>query len=232
MNPKPFHSRKFFALVGLSVSLVISSNLTSQAGDPLYIITHNLQHALVLGTILSTNQTSTQFQPHLTIAGQQLHAPISIHHDGVKTLFSPGDKVIVSIRPEGRSYRFDSGAFQVSSLNPKTLKILKGSFGGGDLIAFQWYINTCGQENEFSYGGARYFVQQADGKRIPIARNHKKEWVPLRKASPSEMACSKLYQAKQSSQIYALIPWLIGIVAVLGGAYWIYQIFKLRLAKS
>jgi hypothetical protein len=230
MSHKPFNPRQFCFLVGLSASWAISSSFSGLAGEPLYLITHNTLHTLAIGTILSTNRVSTQFQPHLTITGQQLHAPISIHHDR-NPLFSPGDKVIVSIRPEGWNYRFDSGAFQVSSLNPRTLKILKGALSGGALLSFQWYINTCGQEKEFSYSGSRYFVRQLDGKSLPIAKNLNKEWVPLRKANPSEKVCSKLYVSQQSSQIFSIIPWLIGMVALLGGTYLAYRIFKLRFAK-
>lgn len=163
--------RAFFALA--------LSPISTLAGEPFYFLTHDGQNALILGTVVRVDRDSIQFQPHIVISGRQIHSLIKIRHPNpatesgnLKPALNAGDQAIVSINPEGNRYTLALGASKVSSLNPATLKVFKGDLLFDHVLAFQWYVNSCGQEKDFMGDGLTLYVKHADGTSLAIAKKH------------------------------------------------------------
>ena len=170
----------FFTFFALALSPI-----STLAGEPFYFLTHDGQHSLILGTVVRVDRDSIQFQPHIVISGRQIHSLIKIRHPNpatesgnLKPALNAGDQAIVSINPEGNRYKIALGASKVSSLNPLTLKIFEGDLLFDQILAFQWYVNSCGQEKDFMSDGLTLFVQHSDRTSLAIAKKHgKKGWI-------------------------------------------------------
>jgi hypothetical protein len=210
-------------------TLTFNPVFLSRAGEPIFFLTHNGQHALLLGTVLAITQDSIQFQPHAVISGQQIHLPILIRYqaatkgNNLKSILTPGDRAIVPINERGGKYWLTYGVSKVSSLNPATLKILSGDLLFDSVLMFQWYINTCGQENDFAADGSTLFVKQPENKLLPIARKHGEKWAPLVKAPFYKGACNQLFLTHKT---FSVLPWLSGIVIGSVATYFAYRFMK------
>jgi hypothetical protein len=195
----------FCTLVALTLSPI-----SALAGEPFYFLTHDGQHALILGTVVRVDRDSIQFQPHIVISGRQIHSLIKIRHPNsatesgnLKPALNAGDRAIVSIDPEGNRYKLALGASKVSSLNPSTLKVFEGDLLFDQVLAFQWYVNSCGQEKDFMGDGLTLSVRHSDGTSLAIAKKHKKiGWIPLRKADFYGEACNRLLLTNQAFSIF------------------------------
>jgi hypothetical protein len=221
----------FCAFVALTLSPIFS-----QAGERSYFLTHGGQHALILGTVVSTAETSIQFQPHSVISGKQIHSRIEIHYPNSVTklgalhpVLNAGDRAVVSINLEGKQYKLALGAGKVSSLNPATLKIVESTFRFDDRLMFQWYVNSCGQEKDFSRSGTALFVNQSNGTSLEIARKYKQGWIPLRKASFYDEVCNKLLVTNRA---FPTFPWSVGAIAGTVTVYFIYWRFRRSMKPS
>jgi hypothetical protein len=222
--------------LGLGTALMVGmSAVSSIAGDPLAMLTHGHQDVLVLGTVVAATPELLQFQPTVEIAGQQHPLgldrllkignpqPISIRqHAGRPDLhqlpLKIGDRAVVSLRTEGDHYRLAWGAFQVSSLDLSTLRIANVE-KSSDLIALQWYLNSCGQENEFSYDGnvGPTMVVQSGAIRRPIGRQQGKIWVALDHPTGSCDHLGGMNQHRARWMVVGLIT--LGLLGG-GGFFW------------
>jgi hypothetical protein len=180
---------------GLAAALVLGITASSSwAGDPIFLLTHGDQDALVLGKVTAATPEMLQFQPTVEIPGQRGHLPIGKlieirQTDGGRlnqhqSPLAVGDRALVSLRAEGDHYRLAWGAFQVSSLELPTLRITNVE-KSSDLIMLQWYLNSCGQDNAFSGDGSTVFVQ-SNRKNWPIGQKLGENWVMLGHATCSQ----------------------------------------------
>jgi hypothetical protein len=221
------HGAKVFTGFCLFVALSIIPILSSQAGEPIFFITHNGQDALIVGTVIAVTQDSIKFQPEIVISGRQIHSPIVIRQvnpltesGNLKPYLEQGDQALVSINQEGGAYRLALGASKVSSLNPETLKLINSSFILDDALMLQWYVNSCGQGADFFGDGLTLSVKELKGTWLPIARKSDKRWVPLRKASFYHEACDHLHF---TNQVFSILPWLFKGIVGIGAIYLAYR---------
>lgn len=213
------------------------SPIPGLAGEPFYFLTHDGQDALILGTVVRVDRDSIQFQPHIVISGRQIHSIIKIRHPNpatesgnLKPLLNAGDRAIVSISPDGNRYKLALGASKVSSLNPSTLKVFEGDLLFDQVLAFQWYVNSCGQEKDFMGDGLTLSVKHSDGTLLAIAKKRRgKGWIPLRKADFYGEACNRLLLTNQA---FSILPWLIGIIAGTGTIYFSYRFLTRPIRPS
>jgi hypothetical protein len=222
----------FCVFVAMSVIPILSSG----AGEPIFFITHNGQDALILGTVIAVNHDSIRFQPKIVLSGRQIHFPITIRQvnplteaANLKPFLQQGDRALVPIKEEGNAYKLTFGASKVSSLNPETLKILDSSFIWDQRLMLQWYVNSCGQGTDFIGDGLTLSVKQPEGAWLPIARKHKKSWMPLRKASFYHQACNQLLFANQA---FSILPWLSQGALGMGAVYLAYRWIDASRKKS
>jgi hypothetical protein len=208
--------------VGLLI--VLSAATAVWAGDPIFLLTHGDQDALVLGTVTAATSEMLQFQPAIEIPGQRgqlpMGKPIEIRQsDGgrlnqYQSPLAVGDRALVSLRAEGDHYRLAWGAFHISSLELPTLKVANVE-KSSDLIMLQWYLNSCAQDQEFSFDGRTVFVQSGLQK-LPIGVQFGSTWVEL-----GHPACSGPLGGVNYGWLWA------GLVAVpiglLGGGLWAYR---------
>jgi hypothetical protein len=187
---------------GLAAVLVLGTTaLSSWAGEPVFLLLHGDQDALVLGTVVAATPEMLKFQPAVELPGQKrwgvtgfpLGAPLQIRQTNGGQLshyqspLAVGDRAIVSLRAEDDHYRLAWGAFHVSSLDLATLRVSKLE-KSSDLIMLQWYLNSCAREKEFAFDGGTVFVQSGGQKR-PIGIQQNKSWVAL--AHP-QVSCGPL----------------------------------------
>jgi hypothetical protein len=221
------HGAKVFTIFCIFVALTIIPIFSSQAGEPIFFITHNGQDALILGTVIAVTQDSIKFQPEMVISGRQIHSPIVIRQvnpltesGNLKPWLKKGDQALVSIDQEGSVYRLALGASKVSSLNPETLKIIDSSFILDQALMLQWYVNSCGQGSDFFGDGLTLSVKESKGTWLPIARKSFKKWVPLRKASFYHEACNQLHLTNQA---FSILPFLVKGIVGIGVVYLAYR---------
>jgi hypothetical protein len=220
-----------------SVGLLMVLAGPTAAGDPLFMLTHGDQDALVLGTVVAATPEMLTFQPAVEIPGQRIGLPmgkpqpIKIRQTDCGRLswyqspLAVGDRALVSLRAEGDQYRLAWGAFHVSSLELATLQVAKVE-QDSDLIALQWYLNSCAQENEFSFdgsalGGATLGVQSGGQQRL-IGKRVGPNWVEL--GHPTTCGVSGV-------GFWGAWIWLAVPIGLLGGGLWADRTRKGRSAN-
>jgi hypothetical protein len=207
---------KLHIYVSTVLTMLVGSALKSTAGEPIYFMTHRGQDALVLGTVVSVDQQSVQFQPKVVVSGQPLQSTVLVQYPTATRLpLKTGDLVLLPLNHDQNAYKLAGGISKVSSLNPQTLKILDSDFLLSDRLVLQWYVNSCGQAEDFSQSGSSLFVRHADEKQFLIAQKRNGKWMPLRKTSLYDQACNQLWIRNQASPRSS---WLIGAVAGMGVA--------------
>ena len=85
---------------------------------------------------------------------------------------SVNDFCVFSLKRSGDFYKKAWGIFKSNSGDYKTLKLesLNVTTPGllGDLACIQWYVNTGGKENDFSFKSGTAFVKRPDGQVIQL----------------------------------------------------------------
>jgi len=110
------------------------------------------------------------FQVETVISGESLPSIIGVKiHSAFMETAAPDTKselskyAVLSLNKEAGMYTVAWGFFEVSSLDIATLKVIEGPLPAGDLVAFQWYINSGGVENDFYFIGTTAYVRHSDG---------------------------------------------------------------------
>ncbi len=152
------------------IVMVLYSTHSIYAADVLNRLTHGDQYSLALGMVVSTSDTAMTFQVETVISGESLPSIISVKITGAfmeraapNTELEPGEYAVLSLDKEAGMYTVAWGFFEVSSLDMATLKVIAGPLPPGDLVAFQWYINSGGVENNFYFIGTTAYVRHSDG---------------------------------------------------------------------
>lgn len=152
------------------IVMVLYSTHSVYAADVLSRLTHGDQYSLALGTVVSTSETTMTFQVETVISGKSLPSIISVKVPGASmeiaapdTKLATSEYAVFSLNKEAGMYTIAWGFFEVSSLDIATLKVIEGPLPPGDLVAFQWYINSGGVENDFYFIGTTAYVRHSDG---------------------------------------------------------------------
>jgi hypothetical protein len=130
--------------------------LPAIAGDLLFQLTStSYQDFVVIGEILSHHENQLVFEPSRVLLGKRLPKTIrltAVSPSQVEGL-STGDFAVLSLNKgdsRGR-YRLNYDAFKVDSPDPSEAKLLSGPLLGSERLAYNWFINSCGQEHAFSF---------------------------------------------------------------------------------
>jgi hypothetical protein len=147
-----------------AIAIVASSVL---AGDPLASITQGDQYSLAVGTVVSIEGNTIEFEPGAIILGDSLPSRISVlvreefGHREVPGL-AANDYVVLSLNKQTDLYYVAWGLFKATSLDAASLKITDGTLLPSDHAALQWFVNSGGTEDYFVFHGRMVFVKHAD----------------------------------------------------------------------
>ena len=169
-------------LAALMTTLIGSQR--AAAGDLLFLRTHpGKEESVAIGEVLSISQSQIVFEPKRVLAGRDVPNKVTITDydpELVKTL-SQGDAAVLSIARIGRrkGYKLSDAAVEVSSSDPAEANVLTtGFFIGSNLVAYNWFINSCGKEADFvfHYSDAvdTAYVKRAE-ERVAIAQRTEDE---------------------------------------------------------
>lgn len=163
-------------LAALITVLVGSQKAT--AGDLLFLMTNpNNEESVVIGEVFSIGQGQIIFEPRRVLIGRRLPRRVTITDYDPKQAKSlnDGDAAVLTMARinRKRGYKLAYTAFEVSSSEPAEADIITGPLSGGDRIAYNWFINSCGAERDFAfdYSGKidRSFVRR-DAELVVIAQ--------------------------------------------------------------
>lgn len=148
-----------------SAMVIVPSSV--QAGDPLASITQGDQYSLALGTVVSIEGNTIEFEPGTIILGDSLPSRISVlvrKEFGQREVpgLAAGDYVVLSINKRTDLYYVAWGLFKATSLDARSLKITEGTLLPNDHAALQWFINSGGTEDYFVFHGRMVFVKHSD----------------------------------------------------------------------
>lgn len=160
-------------LVFLILILVISST-NAIAADLLWRITHNDQDSLVLGEVKKVDNNMVDVKVEHVISGEKIDSEIRVDVNDyfVERIngLQEGDKILLSLNKEVFNYSVKWGIFKVSSLDYRDLQILSPI--NVDTPALQFYINSDGVYNDFSFPEGEIYVKDQNGQRFEIYPNN------------------------------------------------------------
>lgn len=152
----------------LTLTLVLTFAFTvvanAEAGDMLFRITHNDHDVLVVGTITSIDEQKIKADVNATIVStaymnqidkkiqlNPAHVTIDISNLKLFNDYKAGDYILASLDKTLFDYRVANGLYKVDSTDIKTLKIVTDGEKNGDIIALEYFINSNGTINEFTF---------------------------------------------------------------------------------
>lgn len=160
-------------LVFLILILGISST-NAIAADLLWRITHNDQDSLVLGEVKKVDNNMVDVKVEHVISGEKTDSEIRVDVNDyfVERIngLQEGDKILLSLDKEILNYSVEWGIFKVSTLDYKDLKILSPT--NSDTPALEFYINSNGVYNDFSFPEEGIYVKDENGQRFEIYPNN------------------------------------------------------------
>lgn len=175
-------------IIVVLISILLLSNIAFGA-DALYRLMHNNQDALVIAEIVEVNDNSVKFRVEKSIIGKnhlnesskikqldldefiiskndltyiRLYNDITEYSDFLKV----GDEYLVSLNKVNNKFEIAWGIYKLSSLDYETLDVLyPENISQGlimEAIAVKHFINSDGQENEFSFDGTNSILKSGD----------------------------------------------------------------------
>ena len=158
-------SQRMRRYIRLSLSVVLVtiligsqkiSNQRAIAGDLLFLLTNPAdQESVVIGEASSIDPNQLIFEPKQVLVGKRVPRKIAITDydlQQAKSLNNGDAAVLTLVRADRkREYRLAHTAFKVSSSEPTEATIITGPLSGGDRIAYNWFINSCGAERDFAF---------------------------------------------------------------------------------
>lgn len=154
--------------------LILSISFNAMAADLLWRITHNDQDSLVLGEVEKVDNNLIDVKVEHVISGEKTDSEIRVE---VRDVFleqinglQVGDKILLSLDKEILNYSVEWGIFKVSTLDYKDLKILSPT--NSDTPALEFYINSNGVYNDFSFSEGEIYVKDQNGQRLEIYPNN------------------------------------------------------------
>lgn len=173
-----------FLITFLSALLIIFPNISFTA-DPLHRMLHadeyeefaKDQDAVIVGQIIEKTENYFNVKVLKCISGKIDSENILIEKDFGYAGFSEGkshpavdDFCVLSVKMTGDAYKIAWTAAKADSGDYKTLKLIYEAkeFGGGDIPAIQWYVNSGGTEKDFFFKSDKAFVKRPDGEVVDI----------------------------------------------------------------
>lgn len=177
--------------LALALALAARSAPPLLAADPLYLLTHGDQDAIVLGTVAALDEAFLTLDPARALAGLSMSASLEISQKAIRPALAVGDQVIASVDFSGGAFQEKWGIFQVGSAGASdtvegaagsggtpdvvvggetdgdldTLRVLAGPYPPGDLLAVQRYLRSGGRDSDFIREGDSVYLIHPDGAR-------------------------------------------------------------------
>lgn len=177
----------------ITVCIIILLSMEAYAADALYRMLHADevesfkvdQTAFIVGQILDKPEDKYTVKVIKVISGTLKEERILVP-DGFKygyglrpeLLPAVNDYCILSLKRKGSVYKIAWGAFKADSGDYKTLNIITDESHASpglmaDMACIEWYVNTEGKENDFSFmgdrkGGAAAYVKRVNRERLQI----------------------------------------------------------------
>jgi hypothetical protein len=150
--------KQYYRALASTITLlaILVGSRRASAGDRLFLLTSSVyQDSVAIGEVVSVDEGELVFEPEQVLVGDRIPRTITVadyEPSQVETL-SAGDAAVLSlVRTDGRTqYRLTDTAFKVSSSLPAEAKIITGPLSGGDLAAYNWFINSCGADKSFAF---------------------------------------------------------------------------------
>lgn len=167
------------------VIIMFSLTVNAFAADALYRMLHADdveqfkvdQDAIIIGQIVEENETVYKVRVLECISGKVDAENLLIDKDFQYAGFSEeksqpaiDDFCVLSVKKNGDIYKLAWYAVKADSGDYKNLKLIYEAkrFGGGDIPAIQWYINSGGVDKDFYFSSGKVYVRTPDGKDIDI----------------------------------------------------------------
>lgn len=177
--------KRVFVVLIIIVAIIVGSTPVL-AADALYRMLHadeveqfrEEQDAFIVGQLVDKKGDKYQVKILKVISGK-MNADTFLLADDFqygygKVDFNPAinDYCVMSLKKTGDYYKRAWGIFKATSGDYKTLKLLsediKYSVCNGDVAAVEWYVNSGGMENDFSFVREKVFVRRVDGQNLQI----------------------------------------------------------------
>lgn len=172
--------RKFISLLFIITTLIIPAQITHGA-DALHRMLHadevesfrQDQDAFIVGELTGRQEGSFSVKVLKVVSGKVTSDTIQVDDDFTygwnKEIPNVGEFAVFSIKKKsGNQYRKAWGIFKANSGDYSSLKLdqMNASLPGlmADLACIQWYVNSGGKENDFSFISGSAFVKHSDGQ--------------------------------------------------------------------
>ena len=158
-----------------------------------------------------------------TIASKQILVSEDFYYGWSEQLPQTSDYAVMSLKRYGRYYEKAWGIFKADGGNFKTLKLsqvnAKSPGLSADLACIQWYINSGGNEKDFSFENSNAYVRRPNGQVIQIYPLSSSKDVNITSAENSTDFIRQVEDAnktnKQQLIIYALIFSMVFLFSIL-----------------
>lgn len=142
--------------LGIALSITLAASQRAVAGDLLFLMTSAAyQYSIAIGTVISQSDGQLVFEPKQVLLGDRIPNEITIAEYTPAQVegLSDGDFAILSLVriDRSRQYKMSHPAFKASSPDPGEAKVINGPLSGGDLAAYNWFVNSCGNEKDFAF---------------------------------------------------------------------------------
>ncbi|HVJ47990.1 hypothetical protein [Desulfitobacterium sp.] len=172
-------------IIGLCIAvLLLASPRVTFAADALYRMLHadevesfkQDQDAMILGQLMDKQGDTFKVKIIKVFNGRVSSDLILVADDfnyGWDQLTPRvGDFCVLSLKKQGAFYKKAWGIFKADSGDYRTLRLdaSNASTSGllGDLACIQWYVNSGGQENDFSGVSGTYYVKRPNDQEVQI----------------------------------------------------------------
>lgn len=170
------------------VLMIISFPRELWAADALYRMLHaeevasfrEDQDAMIVGQLIGKKNEAFEVKVLKVLSGKVMSDSVLVSSDFTygwnKGNPSISDFGVFSLKKTGSSYKKAWGIFKASSGDFKTLKLLPSNSPTtgllADLASIEWYVNSGGRENDFSFEGNGYgvnaYVKKSNGESFQI----------------------------------------------------------------
>lgn len=222
-------------LLGILLILIVASiatPTTAFAADALYRMLHadevesfkGDQDAFIVGQLIGKDDYNFFVNIRKVISGSVTAdriwvADFEYGWGATDPTPSVNDYCVMSLRKSGTHYKPAWGVFKADSGDYKTLRLItediKFSACKGDISAIEWYVNSGGTENDFSFGGNSTFVHRPNGETIQIYPKQAVEVEPT--AAPPEAKQDQTVQ-RNTALSDSDMNWFLIVVLVAGAA--------------
>lgn len=202
--------RKLLIFICIFIVLTIYSG-SAFATDVLYGMLHAdevesfkcNQDATIVGQIVDKEEDKFTVKVLKTISGKVKSENIEVKSDFAYQGFSEEnskpqvkDFCFLSLKDKGSYYQKAWYTVKADSGDYKTLKLLFEDvhFGGGDIPAIQWYVNSGGKEKDFYFVNTSIYVKRPNGQTVKIYEHEEK------KAEPTPLVEDKKEQSLAITQ--------------------------------